>query len=158
MNLALEDLRAPIDTAAQVGLVASELLTNAYQHAFPEVENGRIDVRLSKLSDGTVRLEVMDDGVGMTNGAAWPDTNSLGGKIVRSLIDGMGAKLAQIDVLRGSAFNVDVPAKRFVSLNSEAAALEVQTTGYSNVSLHLDRETDRCCSRTKEASRFCRSD
>ena len=123
MNLALEDMRAPIDTAAQVGLVASELLTNAYQHAFPDVEAGRIDVRLSKLSDGTVRLEVMDDGIGMSDGVVWPDANSLGGKIVSSLVDGMGAKLAQTDVLRGSAFNVDVPAKRFVRLKGEATVL-----------------------------------
>lgn len=121
MNLQVDDLRAPIDTAAQIGLVASELLTNAYQHAFPKEHSGLIEVRLKALSDGTVRLQVSDDGIGLPPGSHWPDKSSLGGKIVQSLIKGLDAKFAIADVLRGSEFTVDVPSKRFQATVSDTA-------------------------------------
>ena len=73
LNLDLANVRAPIDAAAQVGLVVSELLTNAYQHAFRDRHEGLIEVRLMELSGGVVRLQVSDDGIGMPEGVRWPD-------------------------------------------------------------------------------------
>ncbi|WP_108660480.1 PAS domain-containing protein [Acuticoccus kandeliae] len=109
LNLDVANVRAPIDTAAQVGLVVSELLTNAYQHAFSTRIEGLIEVRLMELSDGTIRLQVSDDGVGLAAGARWPDGGNLGGRIVRSLITGLNAELGVSGGARGVMVTVDVP-------------------------------------------------
>lgn len=109
LNLALGNLRAPVDTAARVGLLVSELLTNAYQHAFEGRTDGQIEVRLSQLGDNTIRLAVTDDGVGIPAGAHWPDRGNLGGKIVRSLVTGLGARLDVSSGGTGSTITVDIP-------------------------------------------------
>jgi two-component system, sensor histidine kinase PdtaS len=57
-------LRLPVDTAIPLGLVTTELLANAYKHAFPEGRSGSITVSLSRARGGDIRLMVSDDGVG----------------------------------------------------------------------------------------------
>jgi two-component sensor histidine kinase len=57
-------LRLPIDTAIPLGLVTTELLANAYKHAFPEGRSGSITVSLSRAHAGDIRLMVSDDGIG----------------------------------------------------------------------------------------------
>ena len=80
------------ETAAQVGLVLSEILTNCYQHAFEGREHGLVAVSLKQDGDA-VLLTVSDDGRGMPADRAWPESGSLGGRIVRSLVAGMNARL-----------------------------------------------------------------
>jgi PAS domain S-box-containing protein len=63
---------ASMDTAARLGLLLSELLTNALQHAFEGRETGRITVSLDQLEDGRLRLSVADDGIGLPQGMDWP--------------------------------------------------------------------------------------
>jgi PAS domain S-box-containing protein len=61
-----------VDTAARLGLLVSELLTNALQHAFAGRESGHVEVRLVRAADGRLELTVADDGIGMPDGLDWP--------------------------------------------------------------------------------------
>jgi two-component sensor histidine kinase len=56
-----------VSKAMPCGLIVNELLTNAFKYAFPPGvrDRGRIRVGLTQVA-GTVRLEVADDGVGMS--------------------------------------------------------------------------------------------
>ncbi len=64
LDLDVQDMELPLDTAIPCGLVATELLSNAFRHAFPRGQEGTI--RLSvRCSDGKCILQVSDDGVGM---------------------------------------------------------------------------------------------
>lgn len=125
LNLDVANVRAPIDAAAQVGLVVSELLTNAYQHAFRDRDEGLIEVRLLELSGGVVRLQVSDDGGGIPAGVRWPDNGNLGGKIVRSLLTGLRAKLDVMTGSSGTSFTIDVPAASFAKTAAETKAKEL---------------------------------
>ena len=53
--------------AAPIGLILTELITNAVKYAFPENRHGTIFVSLKKTDAGAV-LEVRDDGVGLSEG------------------------------------------------------------------------------------------
>jgi two-component sensor histidine kinase len=79
--------------AMPCGLIVNELLTNAFKHAFPSGvrDRGRITVAL-KQAAGTVRVEVADDGVGMSDKGRHPGalglelvslwaTHQLGGRL-----------------------------------------------------------------------------
>lgn len=112
LTLDLDDVRAPVDVAAQVGLLVSELLTNAYRHAFVGQRDGRIEVRLRAQGDAAVRLQVSDDGIGL-RGVRWPDGGGLGGRIVRSLVTGLDAGLAVTSPGRGTVFTVEMAWDRF---------------------------------------------
>ena len=72
VNVECEAARLPVDQAARLGLLLSELLTNALEHAFPGREVGAIAIRFGRDACGTVRLVVEDDGVGLPEGSRWP--------------------------------------------------------------------------------------
>ena len=54
-----------IDTAVPCGLMLNELITNSLVHAFPAGRRGRISLKARREGDGTVVIEVRDDGVGI---------------------------------------------------------------------------------------------
>ena len=56
MNLETDEFRASVDSASQMGLLVSELLTNALQHAFEAEHEGTVDVRLWNVEDGETDL------------------------------------------------------------------------------------------------------
>lgn len=110
LSLQIEPMLVPIETAARVGLVLSELLTNAFQHAFDRIDLGLVEVRMSRLSAGGLRLIVSDDGVGIPDDAEWPSTGTIGGRIVGGLIEGLEGTLHLGRGAAGSFITIDVPA------------------------------------------------
>ena len=110
LSLQIEPLEVPMETATRVGLVLSELLTNAFQHAFDRIDTGLIEVRMSQLSAGGLRLIVSDDGVGIPSDMDWPDPRTLGGRIVSGLIEGLEGTLHLGRGAAGSFVTIDVPA------------------------------------------------
>lgn len=68
------------DDAIPMALLANELMTNAYKHAFPEGSRGELTVNLSYAPGNAVILQIADTGIGMLpNGGK----NSLGLELVR---------------------------------------------------------------------------
>ncbi len=110
LSLQIEPLEVPIETATRVGLVMSEVMTNAFQHAFDRLDSGLVEVRMSRLSAGGLRLIVSDDGVGIPKDAAWPDPTTVGGRIVTGLIEGLEGTLQLGRGAAGSFITIDVPA------------------------------------------------
>lgn len=109
------DATVAIDAATRLGLLASELLTNALQHAFVGRDFGSVEMRTTTLAQGGVRLTVADDGVGMAEVGPWPNEGSLGGRIVRRLLEGLEGSLhlghGSKDGAGGTVVVVDVPAR-----------------------------------------------
>ncbi len=94
MNLETDEFRASVDSASQMGLLVSELLTNALQHAFEAEHEGAVDVRLWNVEDGeTICLQVSDNGLGIPEDVDWPNDGSLGARIVRELVNRLSGEL-----------------------------------------------------------------
>lgn len=111
-NSDIDFMESSPERAAQLGLVLSEILTNAYQHAFSGRTHGLVEVRLKRF-EGGARLQVIDDGNGIPEKRDWPESGSLGGRIVRSLVTGLGAKLSVDRKTRGTEVTVDIPDQRW---------------------------------------------
>jgi two-component sensor histidine kinase/sensor domain CHASE-containing protein len=81
------------DTAITCGLVAGELVSNCFKHAFPGEATGK--VRLSVLSGegGLVNLTVADNGVGLPPGFDILASASMGWQLISMLAIQLGAKL-----------------------------------------------------------------
>jgi two-component sensor histidine kinase len=75
--------------ATTVGIIASELVTNALKHAFPGGE-GHIWVRFARI-DGVITLWVEDDGKGLVDGRE-PGDGGLGSLIIRQLAQQFGGQ------------------------------------------------------------------
>ena len=91
LNLDVDTLMVPQRLAGTLGLILSEVLTNAFQHGFAAEDNGEVSVTLAA-RDGQAALSVRDDGCGLGE-ARWPDRGSLGGRIVRALAGEFGGAI-----------------------------------------------------------------
>lgn len=109
LNITTESFYVPVEMAARVGLLASEIITNAYQHAFEGRSAGLVQVSLRQLSGGVMRFEVMDDGIGLPKEIDWPNGNTMGATIVKSLLDGIDGTMNIARGVAGTTVSVDVP-------------------------------------------------
>lgn len=94
------------DRAVSVGMILTELLTNAIKYAYPMGGDGEIRVSLERVG-AHARLIVEDDGVG------FDDTNSpagtgLGSRIVTSMAKTLGEGLAYVPRERGTRAEVPI--------------------------------------------------
>jgi two-component sensor histidine kinase len=84
----MEDgLLVSADTAVPLGIVLTELVTNAVKYAFPAPRSGTISVEGIKLPHDRIELIIRDDGVGLST----MREGSLGYGLVRSLVGQIGA-------------------------------------------------------------------
>jgi two-component sensor histidine kinase len=70
------------DTAFSLGIVLTELITNAVKYAFPAPRSGTILVQARRKEPGHVELLIQDNGVGISS----LREGSLGYGLIRSLI------------------------------------------------------------------------
>jgi len=70
------------DVAIPLGIIATELITNAVKYAFPPPMCGTIEVMARRTDDASVEFSVKDDGRGMTA----PRDGSLGYGLVSTLV------------------------------------------------------------------------
>jgi PAS domain S-box-containing protein len=84
-HLDISDVDLPLTQAIPCALVLNELISNAYKHAFKQRKHGTVEVNM-RVSAGNVILTVRDDGIGVRNEVNIYQTQSLGMKLVRNLV------------------------------------------------------------------------
>lgn len=87
-----EPMRVSLDTAVPLAFIATELLTNAYKHAFPEDRTGTITIA-ARHEDGHGVLVIADTGVGFPTGTA--PRRPLGLTIVTKLVQQINGALEE---------------------------------------------------------------
>jgi two-component sensor histidine kinase len=80
--------------AALLGLITTELVTNAVKYAHPAGAPGRVKVFCRRDRAGSVLLSVSDDGVGLPDGFDPRTDGGLGMRVIRSLADQLDADLS----------------------------------------------------------------
>jgi two-component sensor histidine kinase len=71
--------------ATSLAMVLTELVQNAVEHAYPEGQGGRIQLRVSR-DDTGLDVEVVDEGAGLPAGFELASSTRLGLQIVRTLV------------------------------------------------------------------------
>ena len=103
LTQAIDDIELNLDRASVLGLIITELLTNAYMHAFPHGV-GNIDVMLKRKPDHkTSQLVISDNGTGFDE---FKQCNRSGIKLIRMLVEQLNGQL-QISTQSGSEFTVE---------------------------------------------------
>ena len=80
-----EEVFLPVDQAIPCALVVNEILSNAYKHAFVGRKKGTIEISAVQ-ENGRISITVRDDGIGLPADFDISRTNSLGLKLIRTLV------------------------------------------------------------------------
>ncbi len=101
ITLTADPITLPTDKAVSLGIIVTELVTNAYKYAYREGERG--DIRVKMIRDGNrACLCVEDDGVGWPQADGAPSGTGLGTRVIKSMSMRLGAELTYPPSARGT--------------------------------------------------------
>ncbi len=83
----VDDTHLDLQTAVTVGLLVTELVSNALKHAFPDGREGCVQMTLHSADNNRVALTVSDDGVGMPDHVDPSAPATLGLDLVHAFAD-----------------------------------------------------------------------
>jgi len=109
ISVDLDDIELAADKAVSVGMIVTELATNALKYAYPEGEEGEIRIFFKRVDESNARLAVEDDGAGLASSSGAkpgkPKTG-LGTRIVRSMAEAIGNGIQYPRTERGTVAEV----------------------------------------------------
>ncbi|MER2249505.1 response regulator [Methylorubrum podarium] len=95
IRLQAEPIRLATDKAVSLGVVVTELVTNAYKYAYPSETPGEIRVEVTRDGPDTLQLAVEDDGIGWT-GEGEAKGTGLGSRIIRAMASNLRSALTYV--------------------------------------------------------------
>jgi two-component sensor histidine kinase/FixJ family two-component response regulator len=108
----IEDVMVLLDTAIPLGFVLNELLTNSYNHAFPQ-NAGKILVRLLKGENNTLVLQVEDNGIGLPENFTVHDEENLGLIILANIVENQLQGKFSFRVDKGTKWEIIVSLENY---------------------------------------------
>jgi len=108
LTVEAEPLQLELDAAVPCGLIVSELVSNAFKHAFPNSSGGAIRVGLYTDRD-QVKLSIADNGIGFPEEVNVRAADTLGLQLVQSLVEQLEGTLA-LECSDGSTFVITFPS------------------------------------------------
>lgn len=101
----MQPLELDVDTAVPIGLIANELPCNALKYAFPQNQQGEIQVGLKKAGINNELIScVTDNGKGKQNNAT-PKGAGFGTELVHLLVQQLEGRLT-VDVSKGTTVSI----------------------------------------------------
>jgi len=138
IDLDLVSVKVSIDSAVPLGLVLSELLSNAFKHAFIGRENGIIRIKLNRNENNRVVLEISDNGVGIDSEIDLLALGSMGirtayaivefqlqGKLSYESDNGLKWKISYSDEYSGKRINIQKKTDEISSIHESEEKFRV---------------------------------
>ena len=101
----VDGVHLSVDTAVPCGLMVNELVTNCLKYAFPNGQEGEINIELQKNGGEEFTLIVGDNGIGLPKEFDFRNTDSLGLQLVNSLAAQLGGAV-ELDRTNGTTFTI----------------------------------------------------
>lgn len=83
----IENIILSIDKSIPLGLIINELVTNSLKYAFIGREEGIFKIEIKRFDSGNIKIIISDDGIGMPKDFDIKKSNSLGLRLVQTLVD-----------------------------------------------------------------------
>jgi len=107
IRLEAEPVLLTSDRAVSVGMIVTELLTNALKYAYPAGAEGEVRVLLKRQGEESALLAVEDDGIGWREGDQ-PKGTGLGSRIVKSMAVTLGSSIHYVPNMAGTRAELTV--------------------------------------------------
>ena len=108
-QLDIGEVNVDINSAIPLGLIINELISNSLKYAFPDGRKGEISIRVTK-EEHTLTVLFRDTGIGIPADLDWQNTQSLGLRLVNTLVDQMDGTI-ELDRSGGTQFTMVVHEK-----------------------------------------------
>lgn len=106
LSVNTNDIILNIDTVVPLGLIISELTTNAFKYAFGGKEEGKLKIVIRKVDENMYELLVKDNGVGMLDDFDFLNSETLGMEIVSALTDQLEGKISYKSNENGTSIRI----------------------------------------------------
>jgi two-component sensor histidine kinase len=93
-------VRLRTDRAVSVGIIVTELVSNACKYAYPNGAAGEVRVTLRPADNGHFKLNVQDDGPGLLAGEA-PKGTGLGARLIAAMAASLQSEVVFDDIASG---------------------------------------------------------
>ncbi|PKL60155.1 MAG: hypothetical protein CVV33_04130, partial [Methanomicrobiales archaeon HGW-Methanomicrobiales-4] len=103
-----EEVFLPVDQALPCSLAVNEILSNAYKHAFKGRTIGTIDITVLE-EGGHIKITIHDDGIGIPDDLDISVSNSLGIKLIRTLVQHQLKGSFEMNNDCGTKITIDFP-------------------------------------------------
>ena len=108
IRLDLDAIAFPTDKAVSLGMIVTELLTNAFKYAYPDdTQAGEVRVIMKRTSGDRAKLIVEDDGIGW-NGKDQPQGTGLGTRIVHAMAHTLDGEIVYGDGSGGTRTSIEL--------------------------------------------------
>jgi two-component sensor histidine kinase len=127
LQLTADQISMAAEDATALALIANELVTNAYKHAFADNAEGTITMHLTCDDKSSAILRIADDGIG---GAREHDAKSFGLSLVPKLAEQLGGTLLSSESESGTGTVVTLTVPRSTPM-SMSRTTDLHTCGYA---------------------------
>ncbi len=103
----IADVNVNIDAAIPLALIVNEIVINALKYAYAEITDPALKVHIQPAGDKHLSIEISDNGVGFKDTDASKKTNSLGLKIINSLVQQLDGSI-QKTINNGTHWKMEV--------------------------------------------------
>lgn len=107
-SIQVERISLDMDSAVPMGLILTELLSNALKHAFQPGPEGRVVIKLHSERIGVLKLTVQDNGVGLPQDVDVKHTRTLGLQLVTLLTRQLRGSI-EVERDTGTSFTITFP-------------------------------------------------
>jgi len=104
------ELQIPTDMATKLGIIVSELVTNAFKHCGATRSACSVSITLKQLLSDRMMITIADDGEGLPPDFAFGGGKGLGTAILKAMTTELGGKITtQQSDLGGARFSIELP-------------------------------------------------
>ncbi|HSE42664.1 MAG TPA: PAS domain S-box protein [Acidobacteriota bacterium] len=96
-----------LDMAVPLGLIFNELITNTLKYAYPESDNGVMEIHFHKNKEMTF-IRISDNGIGLPQDLNFVDSNSFGFRIVKLLAKQLNGSIHHVPNQPGTVFELKI--------------------------------------------------
>lgn len=107
----IENVTFDIATAAPIGFILTELISNCLKHAFPDGREGRIRISLKSVGKNEFEITVNDNGVGIPGHIDISNSRTVGLELVDTFVEQLGGRI-RINRRRGTQVRIRFSEKR----------------------------------------------
>ena len=107
----IESILLDINISIPLGLIVNELVSNCMKYAFPDGQEGIINIKL-KSNNGKNTLIVSDNGIGLSSDIEFKYTDSLGLQLINSLTSQIDIEI-ELDISHGTEFKIKFNALEY---------------------------------------------